>query len=525
MSHEQKQSIKVGIVANEFFDQAVGRMGGFGWLAREAAICFKQNTNQEVEPVFLTGELRSWTGEKATVSHGVPLVYAQDNWEDYVLTLQSYKIDVLLTIDYRPDYDFPIAALPDKPLIVWIQDPRPIEDVNKVNSLKIPGQQSSDLEGIDPIDCTPLVEAVNRSKASGRKIIFTSPAPQLIDKVKGTYGLTLSLSEMKFLPYPLNIDSGEISKSDHARVIFLGRLDPIKRPWVFTELARLFPEVEFCLLGKSHFQGKGAWNPSDVPGNVKFLGHIDGEEKRRMLSSAWILINTSIHEALPVSFLEALLYEMPIISCQNPEEIVSRFGFYTGRFDDDGLESLPEFAKGLSKLLEDESLRKRLGKEGRQWVDANHSQKKFVSIFYELFKQAKIGENERIEQSRIIPEPWGIPEWSDGCYQAVEGIKKLISSDEMFILVDDNQLIAKLNGHHKAVPFIEKNGLYFGPPESNREAIDALERLRQAGAKYLVFAWQAFWWLDYYAEFNSYLRSNFPCILESERLIVFGLGN
>jgi len=529
MNYEQRQQrIKVGIVANEFFDQAIGVMGGFGWLAREVALCFKLNPIHGVDPVFLTGNLRSQECLKETVSHGVPLVFAQDDWTDYVHTVQGHDIDVLLTIDYRPDYDFPIAALPDIPIIVWIQDPRPLEDVRKVNSLKIPGQQSSELQGIKPIDCTPLSEVADRSHASGRSLVYACPAPQLIDKVKGTYGLTLLPSQMNFLPYPLNIDPGEISKANHPRVIFLGRLDPIKRPLVFVELARLFPDVEFCLLGKAHFQGEGAWKPRDIPENVKFLGHIDGEEKRRMLSSSWILINTSIHEALPVSFLEALLYEIPVISCQNPEEVVSRFGYYTGHFDGDGLQALREFEKGLKNLLQDTSLRKKLGKEGQQWVESNHSQSKFISTFQELCVQAKIGENAKLfERSKIkkiesFPEPWGIPRWSYNCYLAAQEINNLIPPEHTFVLVDENQLPTKLIGAHN-VPFIERDGLYFGAPADDHIAVIELERLRQSGANYIVFAWMTFWWLDYYTGFDRYLRANFHCILENNRLVVFDL--
>ena len=131
---------------------------------------------------------------------------------------------------------------------------------------------------------------------------------------------------LEFLPYPLDFDRGEITKSPKPRVVFLGRLDPIKRPWVFVELAREFPHVEFLLLGQSHFHGPGDWEPTNIPHNVRFLGHVGGEEKRALLASAWLLVNTSIHEALPVSFLEALVFQIPIVSCQNPEDIVSLSG-------------------------------------------------------------------------------------------------------------------------------------------------------------------------------------------------------
>ena len=54
-------------------------------------------------------------------------------------------------------------------------------------------------------------------------------------------------------------------------------------------------------------------------------------------------------------------------------------------------------------------------------------------------------------------------------------------------------------------------------------AIRELERLRQAGASFMVFAWPAFWWLDYYARFRRHLRSRFRCALENDRLIAFDL--
>src|SRR5438552_12541983 len=166
------KNITVGIVANEFFDPLIAGMGGFGWLAREVAHLFKLIPAQGVDPVFLMGRPGPQTQAKITGSHGVPLVFAQNDWPDYVRAVQDHDIDILLTIDYRPDYVFPLAALPDIPVIVWIQDPRPPEDVSKVNSLRIPDQKMSVVKGIDSIDCTGLNEVVKRSVASGRTLLF-----------------------------------------------------------------------------------------------------------------------------------------------------------------------------------------------------------------------------------------------------------------------------------------------------------------------------------------------------------------
>jgi hypothetical protein len=50
-----------------------------------------------------------------------------------------------------------------------------------------------------------------------------------------------------------------------------------------------------------------------------------------------------------------------------------------------------------------------------------------------------------------------------------------------------------------------------------------LERLRQSGAGFMIFAWPAFWWLDYYGGLHRHLRTAYRCILKNERAIIFDL--
>lgn len=53
---------------------------------------------------------------------------------------------------------------------------------------------------------------------------------------------------------------------------------------------------------------------------------------------------------------------------------------------------------------------------------------------------------------------------------------------------------------------------------------DLLERLRAVGARFIVFAQLAFWWLDFYAEFGAYIRSSYRLVLNGDRLIAFSLN-
>jgi glycosyltransferase involved in cell wall biosynthesis len=384
ISKTHVERIKVGIVANEFFGREVGGFGGFGWAARQVARLFNGNPEHGFEAVFLNRTLPSSAGRGRV--HDTPLITRDGGRLSDIRGVRAERLDLLLMIDYRPGYRFFAGALPRTPIIVWARDPRTPEDVRKIDTLLIPGAPDVRSQGVDKVDCTSLGAIVRASRLLARPVLFATPSPNLADKVPDTYGITPP--EVCFLPNPVDLNPDEVSKSERPRVVFLGRLDPIKRPWLFAELAGQFPEVEFLFVGHGHFEGEGAWRSVGLHPNVRMLGHVDGAEKLRTLSSAWALVNTSIHESLAVSFLEALACETPIVSCQNPGEVVARFGIYVGRWDGDGLASLPRFREALGRLLRDAEMRARLGREGRAWVAETHGPARFLDAFRSLCVRA-----------------------------------------------------------------------------------------------------------------------------------------
>jgi exopolysaccharide biosynthesis predicted pyruvyltransferase EpsI len=113
--------------------------------------------------------------------------------------------------------------------------------------------------------------------------------------------------------------------------------------------------------------------------------------------------------------------------------------------------------------------------------------------------------------------------WEKQILELKSYIASHIPPDRRFILVDDHDLSAELNLGNSATPFLEKNGKYFGPPADSITAIQELERLRKTGEVAIVFAWPAFWWLDYYLEFYEYLKSRYECILKKDRAVIFDL--
>jgi glycosyltransferase involved in cell wall biosynthesis len=121
---------------------------------------------------------------------------------------------------------------------------------------------------------------------------------------------------------------------------------------------------------------------------------------------------------------------------------------------------------------------------------------------------------------------WKSPDylWWKRLMAAAAELEPVIPPGARYILADDHQLSqGQLLSGRQAIPFLEKDGQFWGPPPDDATAIAELARLRAAGATFLVFAWPAFWWLDHYGSFARHVRSTYPCIVDSADFVAFDL--
>ena len=102
-------------------------------------------------------------------------------------------------------------------------------------------------------------------------------------------------------------------------------------------------------------------------------------------------------------------------------------------------------------------------------------------------------------------------------------IEATIPAGERFILIDQQTLGFDAVVGRTAVPFLEKDGCYWGLPENDAAAMAELMRQQINGIRHVVIAWQAFWWLETYPGFLRHLRENARCVLENDRLVIFEL--
>jgi len=115
-------------------------------------------------------------------------------------------------------------------------------------------------------------------------------------------------------------------------------------------------------------------------------------------------------------------------------------------------------------------------------------------------------------------------DWTRNLQVATKEIIEKIPIGSSFVLIDEHQWgVCEVFAGRKVLPFIEKDGHYNGAPSDDVVAINEINRMHKNGAGFLVLAWQAFWWIDYYPEWFKYLFTKFKCILRNDRILIFEL--
>lgn len=382
------KKIHVGLLVDEFFGAWGTAFGGYGFLARKLIAKYLPNEEFEVDVIlgknrngflsnFRHSELEVETdGVRTKLYYSPRRRYFTKRW----LKKQAY--DLFLSIEYGEGSVGKFVNELGIPLLVWIQDPRPWSDWREIQSAKL------------------LQETVYYSQKTYDElhelflkgyVHFVSQAECLVEKARDLYRL-LDAAKIDMLRNPIDVDESfdfaTCKKKD--QILFLGRIESVKRGWLFCEIAKAMPEYTFIMCGQA-FRGKEEMSPvmrryADIP-NLKFVGHVDGEVKERYLRESKILVNTSIHEALPVSYLEALANGVCIVSNQNPDNLAGRFGVDVGRVPGDGFDAVDRYVTAIRSLMNDDCLRIEKATAGLAYVKRYHERRMIIDQLRTTIKQ------------------------------------------------------------------------------------------------------------------------------------------
>jgi glycosyltransferase involved in cell wall biosynthesis len=107
-----------------------------------------------------------------------------------------------------------------------------------------------------------------------------------------------------------------------------------------------------------------------LPDRVRFLGEMPRSEMRRFYSSGDIFVFPGINESLGMVFIEAQSCGLPVVAFANagvPEAVQhGKTGYLVPMYDSG------RFAEAIGRLLNDEDLRRRMGRAAREYVREAH---------------------------------------------------------------------------------------------------------------------------------------------------------
>jgi FkbM family methyltransferase len=120
-------------------------------------------------------------------------------------------------------------------------------------------------------------------------------------------------------------------------------------------------------------------------------------------------------------------------------------------------------------------------------------------------------------------ETWREDTWAILTARFRDEVGQAVPAGSSFVLIDDSALGIDELGGRRAVPFLERDGDYFGAPEDGGQAVAELERQTSRGVRHVAIAWPSFWWLDEYPELAEHLRSRWRRVVETDAAVVFEL--
>ncbi|NIM20013.1 MAG: glycosyltransferase [Candidatus Latescibacteria bacterium] len=188
---------------------------------------------------------------------------------------------------------------------------------------------------------------------------------------------------------PMVIDVSEKDRlSSGGKVLWIGPIRKVKRPEMFLELARRFPDREFVLIGGSistelAFANDVRRQAQEVP-NLAYMGRIPRDEVIHHLQTAAILVNTSSVEGFPNVFLEAWKCGVPVISFTDVDGLIAGEGV--------GIlcNSVKDMEQAMRALLGEEERRASMGRKAAELISSKFSpavlSKRYLAYFSELLE-------------------------------------------------------------------------------------------------------------------------------------------
>ena len=177
---------------------------------------------------------------------------------------------------------------------------------------------------------------------------------------------------------------------DHFTVLGVGQLQTRKGVTDFYEIAKAMPDIQFVWAGGFSFGLISAGHDEikklteDPPANLKFIGIVDREKMNDIYNMGDVMFLPSYAELFPMSILEAMSAERPILIRDLDIYPDILFDFYLKADDNEG------FKRELQKLKDDKDYyleAKRKAKKGSDYYAREHIAAMWKEVYSKILRE------------------------------------------------------------------------------------------------------------------------------------------
>jgi len=171
--------------------------------------------------------------------------------------------------------------------------------------------------------------------------------------------------------------------ADKPRVLWVGRIMPLKRLEWLLDLAEGMPGATFDVAGpverEDDYSAALVERAQRLP-NIQLHGRVGRDQMPGLYRRAACLCCTSSVEGFPNTFLEAWSHGLPVVSTYDPDDLIATHGLGATAEDQRGL------SHALRRLLGDVSTWRSASENARQYHLTNHTPDAVMPRFERVFR-------------------------------------------------------------------------------------------------------------------------------------------
>lgn len=182
---------------------------------------------------------------------------------------------------------------------------------------------------------------------------------------------------------PYNYDATKEKKT----ILWLARCTHAKKPLLFLDLAKAFPQEQFVMVAALQHREKLLFEQvqqeaAKIP-NVTFIPGVPYAESQRYYDEAIVSVNTSDFEGFPLAFIQSWMGGTPVLSLQaNPDQVLTKNNLGNCANGDIEIMKLQ-----LQKMLSEKESWKQKADSISTYVERNHNIQTIAKEYEELLRQ------------------------------------------------------------------------------------------------------------------------------------------